>query len=86
MVLQKKIIGFFTIFFSDELVELLPALLSMDLVEKGRRLQKEMLDFLFFAAQNYQKIWPAYLEVQNLPGPLHEIVWFSYLYIHFMSK
>jgi hypothetical protein len=59
---------------SDELMELLPALLALDLIDKGRRLQLEMGNLLSYAANLISKIWPDHLEPQHLTGPLAEIV------------
>uniref|UniRef100_A0A183CMB6 Elongator complex protein 1 n=1 Tax=Globodera pallida TaxID=36090 RepID=A0A183CMB6_GLOPA len=57
----------------DELVELLPALLSMDLFERACRLQNEMLTFLEFVANNHEIVWSSNLEAHHLPGPLTEL-------------
>jgi hypothetical protein len=55
----------------------MPALLAIDLVEKGRRLQSEMQSLLQFAESFVGTIWPEYLEVHQLPGPISDIVGFS---------
>jgi len=57
----------------DELVTLIPALFSMDLTERVRRLQNEMVNFLEFAEHNFKWIWPPHLEVCHLPGPIAEL-------------
>ncbi|KAL3090813.1 hypothetical protein niasHS_007188 [Heterodera schachtii] len=54
----------------DELLELLPALLSMDLVDRACRLQNEMLTFLEFVAEIHAQLWPSHLEAFHLTGPL----------------
>ena len=55
--------------------ELLLALVSMDLVDKGTRLQAEMIQLDRLAHfDKLRVIWPDHLEAHHLVGPITDIV------------
>ncbi|KAI6182734.1 Serine threonine protein kinase-related and IKI3 domain containing protein [Aphelenchoides bicaudatus] len=56
----------------DEMVQLLPALLALDLIDEAKQIH-EKFDWLLSECQHISKsIWPEFLKPATLPGPIYE--------------
>lgn len=58
----------------DEMCQLLPALLSTDLIDEAREVYEKFDVTLTTCQSRAKSIWPEFLKPHDLPGPIFETV------------
>jgi hypothetical protein len=59
----------------DEMCQLLPALLSVDLIEEAKQVHEEFDSLISKCQANVTLVWPMFLTPRDLPGPIFETVY-----------
>uniref|UniRef100_A0A914C5A1 Elongator complex protein 1 n=1 Tax=Acrobeloides nanus TaxID=290746 RepID=A0A914C5A1_9BILA len=57
----------------DELRTFLPTMVSLDMIDDARILQKEVISLFEFASQSMKSAWPKHIQLRSLIGPIYEI-------------